>query len=108
MNRLTRLAGVMLAALLGIGIALMGASGASAASPVPSAAFISMLPPGCGVDQNLGTIADDYISKCRKASVRTRFPTEYLDRTLAQIKVDRTTPGRTAWKLLTDSRFAKP
>ncbi|NDU71764.1 hypothetical protein GWI34_03865 [Actinomadura sp. DSM 109109] len=65
-------------------------------------------PAGCKVNDNLGATADDYISRCRKAVVRGEFPSEYLDLTLAVIKVDRTTTGRKAWKLLTDSRWAKP
>ncbi|GHE32691.1 hypothetical protein GCM10017673_39400 [Streptosporangium violaceochromogenes] len=66
-----------------------------------------LAPPGCRVEENFGAVADDYISRCRRASVRSVFPAEHLDSTLAQIKVDRTTTGRTAWKLLTDGRFAK-
>lgn len=107
MKKPVRFVYAILAALLGIGIALMGAQSASAAA-TSSSIVVSLIPPGCGVTENLDSTANDYIEKCRKASVRNEFPSEYFERTLAQIKVDRTTKGRKAWKLLTDSRFAKP
>lgn len=67
-------------------------------TPIASAA-------DCKAGHNLGDIADSYISRCRKASVRREFPKEFLNKTLAQIK---STPGinaRKAWKLLNDKRW---
>lgn len=100
-----RLALTLLVAVFGV-VGTVDAAQAATAARHRGAAVLA--PPGCKVEENFDTVADDYISRCRKASVRNVFPAEYLDRILAHIKVDRTTAGRTAWKLLTDNRFAKP
>ena len=61
----------------------------------------------CKTDDNLGDIADSFISRCRKASIRRKFPGQYLYSTLGSIKRDKTDDGKTAWKLLNDGRFKK-
>ncbi|TFW45531.1 hypothetical protein [Bacillus sp. 005/A4HT-01/001] len=54
--------------------------------------------------------ANEYISKNRKASIRNKFPTEYLNKTIDQINKDASKgikKAKTAKKLLTDNRFKK-
>lgn len=96
---------MVLVAFIGI-TGFAGPAQAIEVTPQSSIAFFA--PAGCKVEENLGATAADFIQRCRLGSILREFPSEYLDRTLAQIKVDRTTKGRKAWKLLTDSRFAKP
>lgn len=110
MYKSTRVVLAILAAFTGASIALSGMSAATTtkATPTVVGATHALIPPGCAVAANLGATADDYISQCRLASVRRVFPSQYLFATLAQIKVDRTTAGRTAWKLLTNGEYAKP
>lgn len=61
----------------------------------------------CIAIKNLSEIADIYISKCRRASVRDEFPTEFLYDTLNVIRAGRSARYKTAWKLLNDNRFKK-
>lgn len=59
-------------------------------------------------DYNL--TADKFISKYRKSSVRREFPSELLDLTVNEIRKQAQRgikTAKTAWKLLTDSRFEK-
>lgn len=57
--------------------------------------------------KKFGSKADDWIQKQCKGSVREEFPSEYLDKTLEQIRRDKSKLGKKAWKLLNDSRFRK-
>lgn len=52
-------------------------------------------------------MADTFISKCRKASIRSVFPGQHLYTILHLIKYGKTASHRTAWKPLNDSRFRK-
>lgn len=61
----------------------------------------------CRANDNLGEIADHFISRCRRASIRREFPGQYLYSTLGAIKNDSSAAGKTAWKLLNDNRFTK-
>jgi hypothetical protein len=110
MSRLARLVLTAVIAVVGT-YAFPGISTAATSVPTAAAVFksgITYALASCKVEDNLAATAEDYIKRCRKASILREFPSEYLDRTLAIIKTDRTTKGRKAWKLLTDSRFAKP
>lgn len=61
----------------------------------------------CVANNNLNEIADKFISRCRKASIRREFPRELLNVTLREIKAGKTKKHKTAWKLLNDKRFEK-
>lgn len=63
--------------------------------------------PSCVARENPHEIADYFISRCRRASIRREFPSEYLHYNLRAIEQERTANGRKAWKLLNDSRFAR-
>jgi hypothetical protein len=55
--------------------------------------------------------AREILSKEIRGSVHRRFPSQWLDSTLAEILRAATRgdkSAQTAWKLLTDSRFKKP
>ena len=62
----------------------------------------------CVANDNLGEVADGFISRCRKASIRSEFPGELLTATLGTIKKGKSAAHRKAWKLLNDNRFKKP
>lgn len=62
----------------------------------------------CEANDNLNDIADDFISRCRKASIRREYPTELLYETLKDIKRGNGANYKRAWKLLNDGRFKKP
>lgn len=94
-------AAVIFAALL-----LAGVNPVAGALERPLAAEYHLMA-GCQANSNLSEIADSFISRCRKASIRRKFPTQYLDRTLGEIKSDSSDDGKSAWKLLNDGRFAK-
>lgn len=90
-------------------VCVTGFAGTAQAVAVTSTSPVAFrAPAGCKMEDNLAATAEDFIERCRRGSILREFPGEYLDRTLAQIKVDRSTKGRKAWKLLTDGRFAKP
>ncbi|GAB4564355.1 MAG: hypothetical protein Tsb0020_14470 [Haliangiales bacterium] len=61
----------------------------------------------CNARNNLGEVADKFISRCRKGSIRREFPSQYLSKTLKVIKGDSSADGKKAWKLLNDNRFKK-
>lgn len=74
-------------------------------------AVSSLAVQSCNFNDNLGEIATYFLGRCVMASVRGKFPGEYLNSTLGQIKSDNAKGiGRsgTAYKLLNDSRFRKP
>lgn len=54
-----------------------------------------------------GSKEDDWIQQQCKGKIRQKFPDEYLDKTLEQIRKDKSKNAKTAWKLLNDSRFKK-
>jgi hypothetical protein len=62
----------------------------------------------CKTNDNLGEVADSFISRCRKASIRAEFPGELLGETLGNIKRGNAANYKKAWKLLNDGRFKKP
>jgi hypothetical protein len=61
----------------------------------------------CQANENLWEMADFFISRCRKSSVRREFPSQLLYESLRQIKNGSTASHRKAWKLLNDGRFLK-
>jgi len=61
----------------------------------------------CKAKDNLDEVADKFISRCRKGSIRRKFPREFLGYTLGEINECRTRKCKTAWKLLNDNRFKK-
>jgi hypothetical protein len=61
----------------------------------------------CIANNNLGDIADGFISRCRKGSIRQEFPGELLNETLTTIKAGNAANYKKAWKLLNDGRFLK-
>jgi hypothetical protein len=61
----------------------------------------------CVASNNLGDIADSFISRCRKGSIRQAYPGELLNETLGNIKAGSAANYKTAWKLLNDNRFVK-
>jgi hypothetical protein len=61
----------------------------------------------CVASNNLGDIADSFIGRCRKGSIRQEFPGELLNETLSNIKAGSVANYKKAWKLLNDSRFVK-
>jgi hypothetical protein len=61
----------------------------------------------CVANENLSEIADAFISRCCKASIRREFPSELLSETLSAIKKGSSAVHKKAWKLLNDNRFKK-
>ncbi|WTW99724.1 hypothetical protein OG216_43085 [Streptomycetaceae bacterium NBC_01309] len=61
----------------------------------------------CDARDNLGEIANNFISRCRKAGIRQRFPGQHYGDTLGYLKQCRTDSCNTAWKLLQDGRWKK-
>lgn len=94
------------AAVIFAAILLAGVNPAAGALEGPVAAGYHLMA-NCQANSNLSEIADGFISRCRKASIRREFPAQYLDRTLGEIKGDSSADGKRAWKLLNDGRFSK-
>jgi len=61
----------------------------------------------CEANHNLGDVADNFISRCRRASIRREFPSQLLSLTLREIKGGKSATYHRAWKLLNDNRFRK-
>ena len=61
----------------------------------------------CNFSDNLSEMADSFISRCRKGSIRREFPGNYYTKTLGDIDRDTSKVGKKARKLLNDSRFKK-
>lgn len=63
----------------------------------------------CRYNDNLNVLADNFIGKCCKGSIRGEFPTQFLTEDLDFIKraskVNRS--AKKAYKLLNDGRFRK-
>ncbi|MCX4625697.1 MULTISPECIES: hypothetical protein [unclassified Streptomyces] len=61
----------------------------------------------CVASDNLGEIANNFISRCRKGSIRQAFPGEHYGDSLGYIRGCGLKSCQTAWKLLNDNRFKK-
>lgn len=72
-----------------------------------SAAFPPQCEPSCQARDNLQEVADSFIIRCRKASIRREFPGQLYSNTLGEILRGRSADERKAWKLLNDRRFVK-
>lgn len=59
----------------------------------------------CVPDKNLNAVADYFIRRCFKASIKTEFPSDLLQRKIVTIKTGKTAAEKKAWKLLNDKRF---
>ncbi|MFK0232670.1 hypothetical protein [Streptomyces vinaceus] len=79
---------------------LFGAPAVAGAVPVLPA-------DACVAGENLGEIANNFISRCRKGSIRQVFPGEHLGDTLGFVRGCGLKSCNTAWKLLNDNRFKK-
>lgn len=88
-------------------VLLVGAGPAIDAQALPAAgdAIYSVDP--CSANENLNQIATFFISDCRKASIRRKFPSQHLYKTVGSLKNGTTASEKQAWKLLNDSRFRK-
>ncbi|TDD24467.1 hypothetical protein [Nonomuraea diastatica] len=78
----------------------------ASATPLPGTPELTASA-SCSIADHAQTIADHYISKCRKAGIRKVFPAQYLPKTIYTIKRDKSRPGKTAWKLLNANRWKK-
>lgn len=94
------------AAVVFAAILLAGVNPAAGALEGPVAAEYHLMA-SCQAKSNLSEIADDFIGRCRKGSIRREFPVQYLPRTLGEINGDSSANGKKAWKLLNDGRFLK-
>ncbi|MGW8777807.1 hypothetical protein ACWGNM_07005 [Streptomyces sp. NPDC055796] len=83
---------------------LFGAPPTAGAVPVRLPAQLS---DACVAGENLGEIANNFISRCRKGSIRQAFPGEHLGDTLGYVRGCGLKSCNTAWKLLNDNRFKK-
>lgn len=101
---LTRFA---LAAVLAGGAAAGLPTAAQAATAPVSVAPELRLGDACVANDNLGEIANNFISRCRKGSIRSVFPGQHYGDTLGYLKGCRLSSCNTAWKLLNDNRFKK-
>ncbi|MEU8137685.1 hypothetical protein [Streptodolium elevatio] len=83
------------------------AGAAAPGLPAASAAAPDLARGVCDARDNLGEIANNFISRCRKAGIRQRFPGQHYGDTLGYLKQCRTDSCNTAWKLLQDGRWKK-
>lgn len=107
----------LVAAALTLGTLAGAPAVAGAAAPgLPATAAAPDLAPdlapelargACDARDNLGEIANNFISRCRKAGIRQRFPGQHYGDTLGYLKQCRTDSCNTAWKLLQDGRWKK-
>ncbi len=61
----------------------------------------------CVANEHLEDICDMFISSCRKASIRTQFPGQFLKVKIRDVRNGTTKHHKKAWKLLNDNRFKK-
>lgn len=61
----------------------------------------------CKAGENLSEICQDFISRCRKGSIRGEFPEQFLEVTISTVKNGSSAEHKKAWKLLNDGRFDK-
>ncbi|GAA0338414.1 hypothetical protein [Streptomyces blastmyceticus] len=94
-------------------LAVVLAGGAVAGLPATAGATTGHVAPEryfgdvCVANENLGEIANNFISRCRKGSIRSVFPGQHYGDTLGYLKGCRERSCNTAWKLLNDNRFKK-
>ncbi|MFI8262557.1 MULTISPECIES: hypothetical protein [unclassified Streptomyces] len=81
-----------------------GAAAAPARLPAQSTARSS---DACVAGENLGEIANNFISRCRRGSIRQAFPGEHYGDSLGYLRGCGLKSCQTAWKLLNDNRFKK-
>ncbi|WP_436771587.1 hypothetical protein [Yinghuangia sp. YIM S09857] len=100
----------LVAATLTLG-ALAGASAVAGAAapgvPAASASAPDLARGACDARDNLGEVANNFISRCRKAGIRQRFPGEHYGDKLGYLMKCRTESCNRAWKLLQDGRWKK-
>ncbi|MFI6144690.1 hypothetical protein [Streptomyces sp. NPDC051109] len=84
------------------------AGAAGGAQRAPGTAAVQVRPAdACVAGENLGEIANNFISRCRRGSIRQAFPGEHYGDTLGYIRGCGLKSCQTAWKLLNDNRFRK-
>ncbi|MDI2129922.1 hypothetical protein [Yinghuangia seranimata] len=91
---------------LALMLAVPAAPEAFAATQAAPAAAVELRGP-CDANDNLGEIANNFISRCRKGSIRSVFPGQHYGDTLGEIRNCAAASCKTAWKLLNDNRFKK-
>ncbi|MBD0743172.1 hypothetical protein [Streptomyces sp. CBMA152] len=99
-----RVRGAVAAAFVAVA-ALTGVSATATASASSATAVVAE--DVCAANDNLGEIATNFISRCRKGSIRSVFPGQHYGDTLGYIKGCGDASCKTAWKLLNDNRFKK-
>lgn len=99
----------LIALFAAFGLLLTVQVSTSGVSVVDAAAQCRAVPMAadCVARNNLSEVADKFISRCRKGSIRREFPSEYLNKTLNDIHRDSSSTAKKAWKLLNDNRFKK-
>lgn len=90
---------------------VLGSNVLDANQSAGSTAYVTILTTdifdNCKAKDNLSDIANSFISRCRKASIRVEFPSELLGETLGNINKGKQANYKRAWKLLNDKRFEK-
>ncbi len=61
----------------------------------------------CRAADNLDEICDNFISRCRKGSIKSEFPSQFLKVKIKVVKKGKSKAHKKAWKLLSDNRFKK-
>lgn len=97
----------MLAAALTGGVVTGLPTDTAAATHPAHVAPAHHLDDACVANENLGEIATNFISRCRRGSIRQVFPGQHYGDTLGYLKNCRASSCNTAWKLLNDNRFKK-
>lgn len=110
MRKVFRTCTTVAASLLAVALATT----AGQATAAPADAVHHLTPVGqpaaffgdvCAANDNLGEIANNFISRCRKGAIRSVFPGQHYGDTLGYIKGCGESSCKTAWKLLNDNRF---
>lgn len=108
--RLAATAVATITALVGsrAGCMATATTGQSAGEPQHSTTTaVAIAADACVANENLGEIATNFISRCRKGSIRQEFPGQRYGDTLGYVKGCGERSCKTAWKLLNDNRFKK-
>ncbi|MFJ9418994.1 hypothetical protein ACIRPT_33270 [Streptomyces sp. NPDC101227] len=111
--RLTTLRRAFIAGVLTLALGGLVAPAASAVAPAGAADARSTTASAalsCRAADNHEEIAAKFISRCKKGSIRSEFPSDRLSRSLGQIYAGKRSGDRDdvkAWKLLNDRRFDK-
>ncbi|MFG2149055.1 hypothetical protein ACGFRG_33370 [Streptomyces sp. NPDC048696] len=90
-----------------VAVAALGGVPSTAAAATTTTATAVVADDACAANDNLGEIANNFISRCRKGSIRSVFPGQHYGDTLGEIKGCGEASCKTAWKLLNDNRFKK-